>query len=75
MVTLGGDVVLRLVGGALGRHLRRTDIAARVGGEEFAAILPESNYRAVLTAAERLRLAIEAIPAPLSKGTCCRQSG
>lgn len=46
---LGGDVVLRLVGSTLGRPVRRTHIAARVGGEEFAAILPESNYAAVLT--------------------------
>ena len=64
----GGDVVLRLVGSTLGRQLRRTDIAARVGGEEFAAILPESNYQAVLTTAERLRLAIAAMPPPLFEG-------
>jgi diguanylate cyclase (GGDEF)-like protein len=65
---LGGDAVLRLVGSTLGRHLRRTDIAARVGGEEFGAILPESNYQAVLTAAERVRMAIEAMPPPRFEG-------
>jgi diguanylate cyclase (GGDEF)-like protein len=63
-----GDAVLQLVGSTLGRLLRRTDIAARVGGEEFAAILPESDYAGVLTAAERLRLAIEATPPPLFEG-------
>ncbi len=35
-----GDVVLRLLGRRLTRHLRRVDTAARIGGDEFAIIVP-----------------------------------
>ena len=35
-----GDLVLRLVGRRLTRHLRRVDTAARIGGDEFAIIVP-----------------------------------
>jgi diguanylate cyclase (GGDEF)-like protein len=65
---LAGDVVLQLVASTLGGQLRRTDIVARVGGEEFAAILPENDEEAVLAAAERLRLAVEATPPPTFEG-------
>ena len=57
-----GDAVLREVASTLATHLRRTDIVARVGGEEFAAILPEDNVEAVAVAAERLRRAVEQRP-------------
>jgi diguanylate cyclase (GGDEF)-like protein len=54
-----GDEVLRLVATTLAEQLRRTDIVARFGGEEFAAILPEDDQAAVAVAAERLRQAVE----------------
>jgi diguanylate cyclase (GGDEF)-like protein len=63
-----GDAVLQLVASTLGRHLRRTDIVARLGGEEFAAILPENDEEAVLAAAERLRLAVEETPPAFFEG-------
>jgi diguanylate cyclase (GGDEF)-like protein len=50
-----GDAVLQRAASTLASAVRRTDILARVGGEEFAAILPESDLSAVATAAERLR--------------------
>ena len=37
------------------RHVRNDDIAARIGGEEFAVMLPECDAAAALTFAERLR--------------------
>jgi diguanylate cyclase (GGDEF)-like protein len=54
-----GDAVLRRVAAVLAGQLRRTDILARLGGEEFAAILPEADEVAVSIAAERLRGAVE----------------
>lgn len=65
---LAGDEVLRLVASALANQLRRTDIVARVGGEEFGAILPEDNRESVAVAAERLRRAVEQTPPLLFEG-------
>lgn len=63
-----GDAVLRSVAATLADHLRRTDIVARIGGEEFAAILPENDTHAVAAAAERLRRAVEARPTLVFEG-------
>ena len=63
-----GDEVLRMVAATLAGQLRRTDIVARVGGEEFAAILPENDHAAVGLAAERLRRAVERRPPLIHEG-------
>jgi diguanylate cyclase (GGDEF)-like protein len=49
-----GDRVLALVAGALGAHLRKTDIAARYGGDEFAVILPETDLSSAAVIAGRV---------------------
>jgi diguanylate cyclase (GGDEF)-like protein len=41
---------------------RDSDVAARIGGEEFAVILPETNLDDARAAAERLRAAVAAEP-------------
>lgn len=64
-----GDAVLRAVAATLAGGLRRTDILARVGGEEFAAILPEEDTGAVSVAAERLRRVVEQTPRLCFEGT------
>lgn len=38
-----GDKVLETVVWAMKKHLRKTDIVARVGGDEFAVLLPETD--------------------------------
>jgi diguanylate cyclase (GGDEF)-like protein/PAS domain S-box-containing protein len=51
-----GDAVLQGVVRRAGESLRQSDQLARFGGEEFAAILPETNLASAMEVAERLRL-------------------
>jgi diguanylate cyclase (GGDEF)-like protein len=65
-----GDAVLRAVAQACAEGLRDSDLLARWGGEEFLAILPETDATAALAIAERLRLAVEQLKvAPRGAGT------
>jgi two-component system cell cycle response regulator len=55
----GGDEVLRQFGSRLQDALRRgVDWVARIGGEEFAIVLPETNYEKALDVARKLRSAV-----------------
>jgi len=55
-----GDLVLAKVSAIIKHSLRKTDYAARCGGEEFVAILPETNLYNTYIPMERIRKAIEA---------------
>ena len=57
-----GDAVLRSVAGLLSASARRGDTVARLGGEEFVIVLPETDLEGARMLAERLRLEIEARP-------------
>lgn len=57
-----GDEVLQDVGRRIATTLRNEDMLARVGGEEFACLLPSTGGPAAWRAAERARQAIEAAP-------------
>lgn len=50
-----GDAVLKTLVTGLMQALRRIDTLGRVGGEEFAVLLPATDATAALEAAERLR--------------------
>jgi diguanylate cyclase (GGDEF)-like protein/putative nucleotidyltransferase with HDIG domain len=50
-----GDATLQRVANLLGEGKRKTDAAARVGGEEFALILPDTDDQGAFIIAERLR--------------------
>jgi len=52
-----GDRVLKVFASTATAHLRSTDIFGRLGGEEFAAILPDMDIDSAVAAAERLRAA------------------
>lgn len=65
--TLGRDAVddlLGRVGAVLRETLRASDVVFRYGGDEFAAILPDSDVGTAYLAAERVRIAILAIVPP-----------
>ena len=76
-----GDVALKLIADTLRTRIRAFDSLARYGGEEFVVVMPGSNADDATAAAERLRMAVEAIvfePAPsvrhrltVSVGVCC----
>ena len=53
-----GDAVLVEVAGLLNLYSRQEDYAFRIGGDEFAMILPHSDDRTALAAMERLRQAV-----------------
>jgi len=56
---LVGSETLEEVGLVIKNSLRAGDVAARFGGEEFAAFLLDADYSQALVAAERVRSAIE----------------
>jgi diguanylate cyclase (GGDEF)-like protein len=56
-----GDEVIRQTSRTLRRTIRKTDIAGRYGGEEFAVLLVDTSNENALILAERLRKRIEAL--------------
>ena len=54
-----GDRALQQVARELNKWKRRMDMAARMGGEEFALLLPETDERGAFLVAERLRRATQ----------------
>lgn len=55
-----GDQVIRNIANLMPTTLRAVDICGRLGGEEFMAILPETDKEGASRLAERLRQAVEA---------------
>lgn len=65
-----GDEALKKVAGAIEESCRRpAELAARLGGEEFGALLPGADPEQALQQAERIRLAVveSAVPHPDSE--------
>lgn len=63
-----GDRVLQAMGHVFRRTLREVDFVGRVGGEEFAIVLPQTGVMQAFEAAERLRRAVEQTEFPLDHG-------
>ncbi len=63
-----GDQVLKAVSACCTEALRENDIFARIGGEEFAVVMPQTTIAAAEISAERLRAAVEALSVPIEDG-------
>lgn len=63
-----GDMVLQKLSEVCVHTLRGIDIVGRLGGEEFAILLPETRGEQALEVAERLRLAVAGATVPLEQG-------
>jgi diguanylate cyclase (GGDEF)-like protein len=55
----GGDAALQAFSNLIQGTLRNVDLFGRIGGEEFAALLPDLGSEDAYRVAERLRLAVE----------------
>ena len=54
-----GDEAIRVIARVILNMIRATDIQGRIGGEEFAVMLPQTELKGAMELAERMRLAIE----------------
>jgi diguanylate cyclase (GGDEF)-like protein len=64
-----GDQVIKDLACCLFDFIRKADILARYGGDEFAVVLPETPAKEATVLAERLRRMVEKRPFSLSKET------
>lgn len=62
-----GDKVLQALCTAAQLELREHDLLARIGGEEFAALLPDTTLAAAQHVAERLRQSLSACRVPVDQ--------
>jgi diguanylate cyclase (GGDEF)-like protein/PAS domain S-box-containing protein len=63
-----GDIVLQKFASVCRATLRNIDIIGRIGGEEFAVLLPEAGQEQAMDAAERLRTALVTAQVKLDNG-------
>jgi len=61
-----GDAVLRAFAAVLRREARGLDVISRVGGDEFATLLPSAGLTGALRYAERVRSAFEGVEIPFA---------
>jgi diguanylate cyclase (GGDEF)-like protein/PAS domain S-box-containing protein len=65
-----GDECLKALAKCVTSTIRRSDFFARLGGEEFAILMPETGIEDAAALAERVRLAVQKINVPLPAGRC-----
>ena len=79
-----GDRALMAIAKTINQNLRETDFVARVGGEEFVVLLPETSLEAAKSVAEKLRKGVAAcefvydgkpVPITMSGGVACFERG
>jgi diguanylate cyclase (GGDEF)-like protein len=63
-----GDVVLSEFAGILRKEVRDIDLPVRLGGEEFAVLLPETELKGGVLLADRLRGSLERLQIPTTAG-------
>jgi diguanylate cyclase (GGDEF)-like protein len=57
-----GDLLLATVGRLLVQHTRTCDLPARIGGDEFGIVMPETDKAAAFAVANRLQRSLELAP-------------
>ncbi|MCA2000913.1 MAG: PAS domain S-box protein [Chloroflexi bacterium] len=62
-----GDMALQQVAAALKASMRETDILARIGGEEFAVLLPGAHLKEASLLARRIRQTLAGVPLHLAQ--------
>ncbi|MDB4942028.1 MAG: diguanylate cyclase with sensor [Labilithrix sp.] len=67
-----GDEVLRALARAVQDQVRELDVVARLGGEEFVVLMPSTDAVGARAAAERIRMAVEALRVPGHEGALIR---
>ena len=65
---LQGDQILQLAAATLRKNLRASDFAFRIGGDEFALLLPQADPEQAAVLCDRLRAHFESETAPLKLG-------
>jgi len=68
----GGDVVLRAFADLIRSHVRDVDVSGRIGGEEFAILLPDTDRAGAARVAERMRRSLNAVTIAISDGDSVR---
>jgi diguanylate cyclase (GGDEF)-like protein len=66
-----GDLAISEVAKQLMALTRSIDGTARIGGEEFVVVLPDTNVGGAKAVAERVRLGIESLRLPTNQGDLC----
>ncbi|MBD8890520.1 GGDEF domain-containing protein [Roseibium litorale] len=61
-----GDQVLQLTTATMQESMGSGHCLARIGGEEFAVLMPQATYEEAYNLAERIRIAIEKMPLPFT---------
>lgn len=61
-----GDEVLKQVSKTALDNIRKTDLLARMGGEEFIVLMPKTSLVCAISAAEQIRSAIENLDHPIA---------
>ena len=82
-----GDVVIKAVAQVCKTSLREVDILGRIGGEEFAVMLPQTPHAKAHDVAERIRVAVQQCAIPggsaadfirvtvsIGVASCCRET-
>lgn len=64
-----GDAVLMHLAAVARSTVRAIDLVGRIGGEEFAVLMPGTDLHTGVLAAERLRRAVEGSPSPTDAGS------
>ena len=63
----GGDEILQAFAEVAGKPLRASNFMGRIGGEEFAIVLPETDLQRAVKIAERIRSRVAEIVVPLGQ--------